>query len=211
MSQSNSVSEVKRLENSPPVPAESGTPLDPFDPARLRLGQDFASSLGIKKKLLTVPVRKPGKAEFVRVHSSPEYRLDMAILDMKDERETYLIDSSIRDELTTEPTFGVRAFFTAITRQGVLFLWPVRLPAADGKLDDWSRSAMEAALMSMNRWVRVTSNMALGAYEVFEASASIPEPKWPDLTFRDILAIAFKDHLIDSLDHPVLQKLRGEV
>ena len=34
---------------------------------------------------------------------------------------------------------------TAINRQGVLFLWPIRLPGADGKIDDWSRSAMDAA------------------------------------------------------------------
>ena len=37
------------------------SPPDPFDPARLRLSQEFAASLGIKKALLTVPVRKPAQ------------------------------------------------------------------------------------------------------------------------------------------------------
>ena len=36
--------------------------LDPFDPERLRLSQDFAATVGVKKALLTVPVRKPSLA-----------------------------------------------------------------------------------------------------------------------------------------------------
>lgn len=194
-----------------PVEAPTPEPTDPFDPARLRISQDFAAGLGVKKALLTVPIRKPDKAAFVRVHPDPAYRLETAVLELKEEREIYLVDPEIRDELAAESTFGARAFFTAMTRQGVLFLWPCRLPGADGKIDEWSRSALEAAEMATKSWIRVTSNMALGAYEVFEASASIPEPKWPDLTFRAILKIAFKDRHIDSLDHPVLQRLRGEI
>ena len=61
---------------------------------------------------------------------------------------------------------------TAINRQGVLFLWPIRLPGADGKLDDWSRSAMDAADEAKSRWVRITANMSLGAYDVAVASGS---------------------------------------
>ena len=33
--------------------------LDPFDPASLRLSQDFAANAGVKKAILTIPVRKP--------------------------------------------------------------------------------------------------------------------------------------------------------
>ena len=37
---------------------------NPFDPAALRLNQDFAETVGVKKLLTTVPVRKPGKRGF---------------------------------------------------------------------------------------------------------------------------------------------------
>jgi hypothetical protein len=44
----------------------------------------------------------------------------------------------------------------------------------------------------------------------FVAQGEIPEPTWPDLTFEDILEIAFgKTHIIDSPDHPALRKLWG--
>ena len=52
--------------------------------------------------------------------------------------------------------------------------------------------------------------MALGAYEIFRGNRW-PEPIWPDLGFPDILKIAFRGRMISSLDHPVVQRLRGPV
>jgi hypothetical protein len=52
--------------------------------------------------------------------------------------------------------------------------------------------------------------MSLGAYEVYEATGDFPEPEWPDATFQEILKIAFKNHFIKSMDHPVIGRLRGE-
>lgn len=184
--------------------------LDPFDPERLKLSQDFASSVGVKKELLTIPVRKPSKEWFVQTHPDSAYRIQTAVIELKEDRETYIVDPQLWPELSAESTFGPRLFVTTINRQGVLFLWEMRLPGSDGKLDEWSRSAIEAATLASDRWVRVASNMSLGAYEVFTAPAGLSEPVWPDKSFRDLLSIAFRDHRIDSLDHPVLKKLRGE-
>ena len=62
----------------------------------------------------------------------------------------------------------------------------------------------------MTRWVRLKANRALGAYEITEAPGSIPEPVWPTHTFADLLRIGFRGRTIDSIDHPVLKRLRGE-
>jgi len=183
---------------------------DPFDVGRLRLSQDFAASVGVKKALLTVPVRKPAKEWFVQVHPDESFRLQTAVIELKEDRETYLVDRTLWDQIATEATFSPRALFTAMNRQGVLFLWPVRLPGADGRVDEWSRSALEAASMAQGRWVRVMANMSLGAYEVFSAVADIPAPTWPDKSLSELLRVAFRDKLIESLDHPVLKRLRGE-
>ena len=179
-----------------------------FDLSRLRLGQDFADKVGVKKALLSVPVRKPDRQSFVRVHPDPTRRLDTATLTLKDERETYLVDPSLWRELPGElvPT----ALFTAITRQGVVFLWPVRLPGPDGRLDSWSRSALDATEMAKEEWVRVAANMSLGAYDVFVATGEFPEPEWPEVTYQKLLEIAFRDRFIRVPEHPVIKKLRGE-
>ena len=59
-----------------------GAPPDPFDPAALRLTHDFAA-LGVKKTLLTVPVRKPDKSWWVRVHPGEEYALQTAVIELR--------------------------------------------------------------------------------------------------------------------------------
>src|SRR5262245_16058478 len=114
---------------------------DPFDPASLRLTQDFAANLGVKKALVTVPVRKPDKTWFVRVHPDQTYSVETMVLELKEEREVYLVTRPLWGQLATESAVSPRVIVTAINRQGVLFLWPVRLPGPDGRLDDWNRSA----------------------------------------------------------------------
>lgn len=185
---------------------------DPFDPSRLRLSQDFGEQLGVQKLRTTVLVRKPAKEWFVRTHPDRNYRVNTSFVELKEERELYLVDRTLWPELaTSESTFSPRAIVTTITRQGLVFLWPIRLPGADGKIDDWNRSALEAADVARDKWTRVTANMHLGAYDVSVAVADLPEPTWPAVPFRDLLEIAFRDRFIDSLDHVVLRKLRGEL
>jgi hypothetical protein len=184
-------------------------PPDPFDPAALRLDQTFCEGTAVKKLLTTVPVRKPNRQDFVRVHPDQSYRLSpAAIIELKDDREWYLVAPQLVPDLTGE--LILVSLFTTITRQGVTHIWPVRLPTPDGRKNEWHASAQAAAEMAMRRWVRVTSNMALGAYELFEAAAAIPDPEWPEASFHDLLKIAFQGRLIDRLDHPVVLKLKGQ-
>jgi hypothetical protein len=182
---------------------------NPFDPERLRIDLDFAEGTGVRKLITTVPVRKPNAQDFIRVHPQPEFRLPVAVIELSDDRETFLVLPSIAQHIPGE---CVRVtMYACINRQGTVFLWPVRLPGADGRQLEWHRSAAEAAEMAMKCWVRVKANINLGAYECFQASATIPEPMWPtDLTFREMLAIAFKGRLVDDFNYTVLKRLRGE-
>jgi hypothetical protein len=104
-----------------------------------------------------------------------------------------------------------RTLYTAINRQGVVFLWPVKLPGPDGKHNEWHRSAAEAAGRAMDRWVRVTANMAAGGYDIHVATGELTEPEWPKVSFQDILKIGFRDRIVDRADHPLVQRLRGVV
>jgi hypothetical protein len=213
------MSHVSELTMPAPHPSDNDASTEPLanpaasdlfaDLGALRLSQDFGGTLGVKKVLLTVPIKKPAKEWFIRTNSA--LRIETCVLELKDDRETYLVAPALWPELASESTFGPRALYVAMNRQNVAFVWPIRLPGPDGKIDDWNRSALEAAAMAETKWVRVASNMALGAYEVCTASAEWPEPDWPDLPLNEILRIAFKGKVIDSLNHPTLKRLRGEV
>jgi len=184
--------------------------MNPFDPAALRLDQSYADTVGVKKLLTTVPVRKPNRQDFVRVHPDPKYRLTpAAIIEVKEDREVYLVTPDMAQALPGE--FAAATLFTTINRQGTLHLWPVKLPNPNGRQFEWHRSAAEGAERAMKKWVRVTSNMSLGAYEIFEASGDLPEPVWPDFSFQEILRIAFRDRILDRADHPFVQRLQGIV
>src|SRR5262245_49032803 len=68
-------SEVSSNNTAEPTNGTAPSGPDPFDPAALRLSEDHAANLGVKKALLTVPVRKPDKSWWVRVHPDEKYRL----------------------------------------------------------------------------------------------------------------------------------------
>jgi hypothetical protein len=199
--------------DSPAQPQGSRTKpeTDPFDVNSLRLSQDFASAAGVKKLITTVPVRKPSKEWFVRTHPDPTYWLSTAVVELKEDREVYLVAPGLWSELESEPTFSPRLLVTTINRQGVLFLWQIRLPGADGRIDDWSRSALDAANEAKTRWVRITANMSLGAYDVAVATCPISDPVFPDNSFQEIINIAFREKRISDPNDHVLRRLRGEV
>jgi hypothetical protein len=188
-----------------PTSAEDATP-DPFDPANLRLPQDFGDT-GVRKMLTTVPVRKPGRHDWIRVRPESNYRLQTCLIQFGDDRDFYLVPPASTAFMAGE--FHVFMIYTAINRQGVVFLWPVRLPDSDGRQIEWHRSAHEAAAKATEQWIRLASNRSLGAYEILIAQGQIPEPVWPDHSLRDLLKIAFSDRIIDKPDHEVIRQLRG--
>jgi hypothetical protein len=192
----------------PPTEQQASTP-DPFDPTNLRLSQSFVETAGVKKLLTTIPVRKPSPQDFVRVHPDSAYRENFPIIELKDEREEYIVVADLVPAQVGE--FVTKTLFTAINRQGTVFFWPVRLPSPDGKNLDWWRSGREAAELAMKSWIRVRANMNLGAYDIFQAESVIADPEWPQLGFWELIKIAFRDHLVDRIDHPVIKRLRGQV
>jgi hypothetical protein len=198
------MSDQPKLQGAPESRAEAA---DPYELGNLRLSQSFTETAGVKKLLKTVPVRKPGPQEFVRVHPGQDYRADFPMIELRDEREEYLVGHNVVPELIGE--FRCMTLFTSINRQGVVFLWPVRLPTAGDKPVEWWRSAREAAELAMKRWVRVKANRSLGAYEMFVAESVMSEPDWPEASYQGLIRLAFREGLITTIDHPVVKRLRG--
>jgi hypothetical protein len=131
---------VETVETVLGTTATPETPPDPFNPDNLRLSQSFTETVAVKKQLITLPVRKPSPQDFVRVHR--EYREHFPIIELKDEREEYIVTAGLVPELAGE--FVTKTLFLAVNRQGTVFFWPVRLPSPDGKDLGWWRSGREA-------------------------------------------------------------------
>jgi len=181
---------------------------DPFDPASLRLDQSFTDGSAVKRVWNTIPVGRPNSQDFFRVHPSEDYRRSpIGIIELKEERETYLVAPALADALRTELT--PCTLFTTINRRGVLKLWPAK-HSKDGRPNTWNDSAMDGARRAQTAWIRLVSNQSLKAYEAYEAAGTITDPVWPELTFSEMLKIAFgAGRLVNSFDHPVIKRLRG--
>jgi hypothetical protein len=143
--------------------------------ASLRIDQSYSGDvISVKKPLLTVPARKPTKTEFFRVH--PEHMLDCYAVELKTEREIYIVKPGIESVLAefVEPV----RLRLCVTRQGVVFVWPLKLPKDDARRGDtWNRSAVEAASLAVDSWVRVSADMSLGAYQPYRAAAELGDPR----------------------------------
>ena len=190
-------------------PVASPSP-DPFDLAALRLDPSATAGPSVKKLLTVVPCRKPNKAEFFRVRPGESWQLTTAVLEDESgtSRDTYLLSPTLRDEISLAKPVTLRV---CVNRQNAPFLWPLKLPGPDGRSNYWNDSALAAAQAAETDWVRMESDQAAGLYRTYVAVGSLSEPAWPEQSLQELLKLAFKGHYIDTLEHPVLQRLRGEI
>ncbi len=175
----------------------------------LRLTQNFGETLGVKKVLTTVPVGRPSKDRFFRTHPSPIWVFPGWILENKAIGETYLVSAEVASALGDQ----VRAveLHAAIDRQNNPFLIPIPLPGPNGVRNRWHESLAQAVEKAKSVWIRISANKDLGGYDIFEATAKLPDPVWPDITMDELLEVAFKGRVITSLDHPIVQERLGNI
>jgi hypothetical protein len=195
-----------------PIELETNTTNFFADLEAIRLGPEDTAQIGTREILTRVPVRKPGKAEFVRCHPDPNMSLAVTIYVDRDERDdVYFVAPQMRGALAED--LRPVLLQLAVSRKGVLFIWPLTLPDEENPLGrSWHESARKAAEIAKSQWVRETVDKALGGYRVRQAEGKLSEPEWPtDKTFSELLTIAFSDRIIMSEDHPVVRQLRGLV
>jgi hypothetical protein len=181
-----------------------------WDLNALRLEQNFEEIVGAQPVIAAVAVRKPRAQEWFRVHPAENWRLPTTILQLKEERDSYLIHPKLRPQLWEE--IQPIRLYTAISRQNEVFIWPIRLSKGDGKIDRFIETDLAAVKAAERSWTRRYWIAEANMHKILIAKNLSEEPLWPtDVDFREIIKIAFKDRFIDDLAHPVLKRLRGEL
>jgi hypothetical protein len=185
---------------------------NPFDPARLRLSHAYLNREVTETLIDDVPVRKPGKQEFFRVH--PSHQMDACgLLTYELTGEKYLVDPVLverLDEKAEELCIRSVSLYLCISRQKDLFLWDVGLPHPDKKEIKWHTTARNAAREAQHFWIKLVPKQSAGKYLTERAIVEIDEPKWPTMEFPQILKVAFENHYIDSMDHIVIKKIQAK-
>ena len=139
----------------------------------LRLPANYGTTLGVKKLLTNVAVGKPRKAIFFRTHKSIDMVFPGMLLEQKESRESYLVVPTVAQEIS-ELVRPVQ-LHAAIDRQNNVFLIPVPLPGESGIRNPWHESLAQAVEHSKIKWIRITANLHIGGYDVYEAEGLLPE------------------------------------
>lgn len=195
-------------ESTQPTQAPAGSPMDIFsDPSKLLLPSNY--SFSTEKVVLQIPVDKPKKEKFFRVHPSPEYRLRVQLVKIEEIREMYLVPSHLYGLLPNLAKPYMLYYY--VTREGEIGLWPVRMPDPDGKSILWWDTGHAAAARAVDYWIRLESGN--GRYDVYQAKSEgvMPDPHFPKKTVEELFRLGFRNYLIDSPSHTLVRKLQGEI
>jgi hypothetical protein len=192
----------------------TATASDPFDPASFAVSPAALvaaqGDTGVVPQLTGIRVGKPDKQSFFRTNPHPAFAMVAPVLELKAERETYLVVPAVA---ATLPPADVKMSELRLcqTRQGGLFLWPVPVMAEDARQrNEWHVSARQVMAASQTKWVRMTADMSSGRYNMAVAAITA-EPLWPeDMSMRDLLELAFgTERLITNPSHHVVRRLLG--
>lgn len=192
------------------VTAAVPDPASPSSVLDLRLTQNFHEVAAGRPVRTHIPVEKPPKSSFFRISTDESHCISLCILDSSrlGGSGVYAVAAEVA-ALINDQVRNVKLHM-AVTPQGALYFVPVPLPGPDGRTNPWHISLARAVEMAKTSWIRLSANQPAGSYDVFEAIGQLPEPKWPGgESFEELLEIAFRDRLITSADHPLVQQLLG--
>jgi hypothetical protein len=183
-----------------------------IDLERVRARSDRSIDLGVTTEYTVIPIRNPKPDEFFRCMSDEDYSMDSYILSLKTENEWYLIDPEILPEIQLESQLRVMSLYVCVTMNSTPFVTCIPQPDEMGKINSWHDSGHRTMEEAKQSWVRRQADKANGGYVITKAmNAKLPDPKWPTMTLSEIIDRAFDKFYINDVQHPVLQRLRGEM
>ncbi|MGO9607342.1 MAG: hypothetical protein ACLQAT_28775 [Candidatus Binataceae bacterium] len=200
-------------EAPPPTAAEqkfAGSDEDRISVEELRIDQDFPKQAGVGEILVKVRVHKPDKQKFFRVHPDPRFRFKTKVIETREEgvigSEIYLVHPRLH--LLLKAYTSDAEIFTAIylnSRE------PFLIVVKYGKRqNDWNETMLAAIKEAKTKWGQAISEDGKYTVNYAEDGALLGEPAWPEnMDFERLLTIAFKDHYLKSIDHPVVKALLG--
>ncbi len=153
-----------------------------------------------------IPVKKPGKKNFFRVHPDPSYRLYQVGVIEEEGGDVYLINADLQLPEDVTQFVSYVNLLVAISHHGKLFVWYFKNTDTS-----WASSAMRVARRAQDEWVRIKADFESGGYNIFTAPEPLrsKQPAFPTMSPEEIFTLAFDNRMITSVDDPIIQRLRG--
>jgi hypothetical protein len=157
----------------------------------------------IHDHLYKIPVREPLDGEIVHMaHGADSLRHTMPTVLDDATGDVYRVSHDLIYETRAQfvHLYGSMSFALTMSSSGSMFLWPVM-----------SKSLRESLVAKNSLWVRVSSDGASEPRLLDLPQGKFPEPIWPDLNLGEIIDMGFQSRVIESLGHPLIKRLHGNV
>jgi len=204
--QSSRKSKVKPSTNIDPLPVEKEkVEDDEFSPEKLRVLNTLDMGALVTTELVEISVRKPKKDEWFRV--LPGVCQQGGILEIQG--NIYWVSQKLQSQLIGDPCFSLRLCVLAVTKQGIPFIWPLKLDNESGaKSDKFAKVPLAAMQHAQKKWTRIYWSREKFEH-VVETANIADDPHFPDKPFHELLKLGFKATVISDLQHPALLELKG--
>jgi hypothetical protein len=140
-------------------------------------------------------------------HECDESHILYGIIRDENNRDVvYIVPAELYEELAD---FLVYAHFELlINTEGDLFFMPVMYSTYDGQTYEYWTSMQEAMVEATHKWVKILANRNSNRYFVREPQIPLADPRWPEVHWGELFAIAFKGRVLHQ-GHPFMRRLVG--
>jgi hypothetical protein len=186
----------------------SGSSISKLDQISSFILTDDMVGIDEEAVLTSCGAHRPREHDFFRVRPGGEWRATVLLVDYRGDdpalsRRPYLIHPPLAAK------FGgvarAHMIYTCVTTTGTMFLWPIKI--VEGFGDSWYKSAIRIAELAQTSWMRLISSKGGSGYLATRSTRDHGDPKWRGESLQELLLLAFGDHLVDALDHPLCQVL----
>jgi hypothetical protein len=167
----------------------------------------------VKREQLTIPEGRP-KDSYFRIDPRPTMQYPVSILEYAPEgqlsKDVYILTPEVADQLGSRAKHAV--IRVCICRPAILRLWAVKVPQTDrGTPNGYLQTAWDAIATLERQWGCLVVNESRTGYDLLLAETQWPDPEWRDENLGDLIHKAYRGRFVDSMDHEVVQKLRGRI
>lgn len=164
-------------------------------------------ALGLSERPLVLSVRfgRPHDQERVRCHPDPERcKTIYGIKDKINRGKIWVLSKKILPVFPNPRAYLIRQ---AINLEGDSILWPAPLPhEKENQIDEAHR---QAQFMARHSWIRLEwTGKTYAAREPVDPTV-YRDPKWPEESFDELLALGLRENVITDTDHPLVRVMLG--
>ena len=154
--------------------------------------------------LRPVSCRRPRCGEWFRVRPGDDWISETAIFRDAKRRTRYLVSQFIWDDLRDR--ISRTTIRVCQSWSGETFLWAIPHITQMGMHGRWAESADDIAGMAEDKWCMLAPVVSAERFAVWEAEEPGVLPAWSARPLWQLIVFAFRDRVIESVDHPALRR-----